>query len=249
MSPARKSIAKSASKPANPKSAKPASTRVKGESPDELKKRALRISNTLRKIYGAKGTALHFKGPYQLLVSTVLSAQCTDDMVNKVTPVLFASFPTPQAAAAASQEQIEKIIHSTGFYRQKAKSILNLSKAILEKFDGKVPETMEDLTSLPGVGRKTANLVRAMVFGYPGLIVDTHFRRLSQRLGLVDSDDATKIEFQIAEILPPDHWTEFSNSMIWHGRALCPARAPKCVECPVLKDCPTGSAEHGAIKS
>ncbi|MBI3737200.1 endonuclease III [Candidatus Sumerlaeota bacterium] len=213
------------------------------EAPAELKKRALRISNTLRKIYGAKGTALHFVDPFQLLVATILSAQCTDDQVNRTTPGLFAAYPDALMMGKAKPEAIEKLIHSTGFFRQKTKSILAVAKEITEKFGGRVPETMEELTSLPGVGRKTANLVRAMAFGHPGIIVDTHFRRLAQRLGLADTDDPTKIEFRIAELLPSAHWTEFSNSLIWHGRAICNARKPNCPECPVLKNCPFGQSQ------
>ncbi len=222
------------------KSKKPANSK-----PDEplvaLKKRAVRISNTLRRIYGKKGTALEYHDPFQLLVATILSAQCTDDQVNRTTPALFAAFPDARSMQKAEPEMIEKLIHSTGFYRQKTRSILAVSSAIMEKFGGRVPESMEELTSLPGVGRKTANLVRAMAFGHPGIIVDTHFKRLAQRLGLAETDDPTKIEHRIAELLSPEHWTEFSNSLIWHGRALCPARNPMCDRCPVTKDCSFGS--------
>ncbi len=215
------------------------------ESESVLNARAIRISNELRKIYGAKDTALDFDGAYQLLAATILSAQCTDAQVNRVTPVLFARFADARAMTAADPAEIEKIIHSTGFFRQKTRSIIGMSASLVEKFGGRVPETMEELTSLAGVGRKTANLVRAMAFGHPGLIVDTHFKRVAQRLGLVQLADPTKIERRIAEILPDSHWTEFSNSMIWHGRALCPARNPKCSECPVLKDCPFGQEQVG----
>ncbi len=215
----------------------------------ELKKRALRISNTLRKIYGKKGTALQFADPFQLLIATILSAQCTDETVNRVVPPLFAEFPTADAMAKADPARIEQLVFQTGFYRQKTRSLLAVAQAITEEFGGKVPETMEELTSLPGVGRKTANLVRAEAFGHPGLIVDTHFRRLAQRLGLASTDDPTKIEFQIAELLPPSHWTEFSNSLIWHGRAICNARKPDCPRCPVLGDCPFGKIQvRGSAK-
>lgn len=215
------------------------------ESEAVLIARAIRIGNALRKIYGGKDTALVFKGAYQLLAATILSAQCTDAQVNRVTPVLFARFPDARAMTAADPAEIEEIVHSTGFFRQKTRSIVGMSASLVERFGGRVPETMEELTSLAGVGRKTANLVRAMAFGHPGLIVDTHFKRVAQRLGLVQVADPTKIERRIAEILPDSHWTEFSNSMIWHGRALCPARNPKCAECPVLKDCPFGREQVG----
>lgn len=224
-----------------------AKTPVKaGESEDALKKRAVRISNTLRKVYHGQGTALHFADPFQLLVATVLSAQCTDEQVNRTTPGLFAAFPTPQKMARADPAAIEKLIYQTGFYRQKTRSIIALSKSLMEKFGGRVPESMEELTSLAGVGRKTANLVRAMAFGHPGLIVDTHFKRVSGRLGLVETDDPTKVEFRVAELLPPSHWTEFSNALIWHGRRYCNARQPNCGPCPVLRDCPHGQTEKKA---
>lgn len=222
---------------------KPKAAPKKKESAEELKKRAIRVSNTLRKIYGKEGTALRFSDPFQLLAATILSAQCTDEQVNRTTPALFARFPGAKEMAAADPAELEKIIHATGFFRQKTKSLINCSKSLLEKFGGVVPESMDDLTTLTGVGRKTANLVRAEAFGNPGIVVDTHFRRLIQRMGIVDSDDPTKIEMRIAELLPPSHWTEFSHSLIWHGRRICFARKPNCPECPVLKDCPYGQAE------
>ena len=215
-------------------------SRRKKESPEDLKRRALRLSRKLRKLYSGTKTALRFDNDFQLVVATILSAQCTDDQVNRVTPVLFKQYGTAMALARAKTAAIEKIIHSTGFFRQKTKSILALSKDLEERFGGIVPESMEELTSLPGVGRKTANLVRAEAFGRPGIVVDTHFRRLSQRLALVETSDPTKIEFRIADLLPDSHWTDFSTALIWHGRRICYAHKPDCPKCPVLSDCPFG---------
>ena len=215
-------------------------SRRKKESPEEVKRRALRLSRKLRKLYAGSKTALRFDNDFQLVVATILSAQCTDDQVNRVTPGLFKQYGTAMALARAKTAAIEKIIHSTGFFRQKTKSILALSKDLEERFGGIVPESMEELTSLPGVGRKTANLVRAEAFGRPGIVVDTHFRRLSQRLALVETSDPTKIEFRIADLLPDSQWTDFSTALIWHGRRICYAHKPDCPNCPVLSDCPFG---------
>lgn len=242
-----------AAKPAKPadgaKPAKPAkdshAAAFPGESREALVRRARRVSSLLRNLYGKKGTALHSRNAFELIVATALSAQSTDDNVNRVTPGLFARFPTPTALAAANPEEVEKLIFQTGFYRAKTKSIIGLARELGARFGGEVPESMGDLTSLPGVGRKTANLVRGMVYGHPALIVDTHFKRLAQRLGLADTDDPAKVEHQVAELLPPAEWTEFSNSLIWHGRAICTARKPDCPNCPALPDCPTGQTNVG----
>lgn len=243
-SPAKPPKSAGASKPSkSAPSSRAASGRRPRETEAELKARARRIGDVLRALHAHKGTALRYDGPFQLLVSTVLSAQCTDDTVNRVTPGLFARFPDPAAMAGGDPAEIEKLIFQTGFYRQKTKSIVELSKDLVEKFGGRVPESMEELTALRGVGRKTANLVRAMHFGHPGLVVDTHFKRLVNRMGLVETDDPTKIEHRIAELLPPEHWTDFGNALIWHGRSTCPARKPRCAECPVRADCRTGMAE------
>jgi len=199
----------------------------------------------LREVYSGQGTALRYDGPFQLLVATVLSAQCTDDQVNRVTPVLFGRFPDARALASAQPGEVEQIIHSTGFFRQKARSIQAIARALDDRFNGRVPTSMEDLTSLPGVGRKTANLVRGLAFGLPGLIVDTHFRRVANRLGLAATLDPTKIEMAVADLLPAEQWTDFSNALIWHGRRFCLARAPRCANCPALADCPYGRAQIG----
>lgn len=205
-----------------------------------LKDRAARINRKLGKLYGHRGTALHFDSPFQLIVATVLSAQSTDEQVNRVTPGLFQKYPTPMDLAGAPTADVEKLVHSTGFYKQKTKSIQSLARDLVERFDGEVPERMEDLTSLRGVGRKTANCVRSQAFGLPGVIVDTHFKRLARRMALVDTDDPDKIESQMCDLLPKSQWTNISNAFIWHGRETCTARKPDCPNCAVLKDCPTG---------
>ena len=206
----------------------------------ELKARAVRISNRLRKVYHDAETALHFETPFQLLIATILSAQCTDETVNAVTPALFARFPAPADFAAAELADLEKTIYKTGFFRQKSKAIKGCSAALMERHGGELPESMGELTALPGVGRKTANLIRGCAMGQPGLIVDTHFKRVVGRLGLTPQTDPTKVEYAIAALLPESHWTKFSNALIWHGRRICHARKPKCPECPVCKDCDYG---------
>jgi endonuclease-3 len=216
------------------------------ESPAALTRRARAASAALRKAYAGSGTALYFRNPFELLVATILSAQCTDDKVNEVTPVLFGEYPDARALAAGKPEDIEKIVHSTGFFRQKARSIQGCARAVAERHGGRVPESMEALTALPGVGRKTANLVRACAMGKPGLIVDTHFKRVVGRLGLTAETDPDKIEFSVARLLPESDWTDFSNALIWHGRRLCPARNPRCPECPVLAWCAFGRGAVGA---
>lgn len=212
----------------------------KPEGGKPLKLRAARINRKLGKLYGHMGTALHFINPFQLIVATVLSAQSTDEQVNRVTPALFSKFPTPETLASASVNEVEKLVHSTGFYRQKTKSIQSLARDLIERFNGEVPRDLEDLISLRGVGRKTANCVRSQAFGLPGVIVDTHFKRLAQRMALVDTDDPEKIEAQMCKLLPESQWTNISNAFIWHGRRTCDARKPDCAHCAVLDDCPTG---------
>lgn len=220
------------------KSAKPEFPLPEGGKP--LRNRIARINRRLGRLYGHMGTALHFDNPFQLIVATVLSAQSTDEQVNRVTPALFKKYPTPMDLAGAPVSEVEKRVRSTGFYKQKTKSIQSLARDLVERFDGEVPESMEDLTSLRGVGRKTANCVRSQAFGLPGVIVDTHFKRLARRMALVDTDDPDKIEAQICAILPKSQWTNISNAFIWHGRKTCTARKPDCDHCAVLDDCPTG---------
>ena len=182
--------------------------------------------------------ALHHKNAWELLVATILSAQCTDVRVNMVTPELFGIYPTPQSLANAKSEMIEPIIKSTGFFRNKAKSIVGAAKRISEEFGGKVPDTMDQLLTVPGAARKTANVVLGSWFGKAeGVVVDTHVHRITRRLELAKADDAPKIEQELMRVVPRDRWISFSHQVIWHGRALCVARKPKCAECPLEDLC------------
>ena len=183
--------------------------------------------------------ALQHEGPFQLLVATILSAQCTDERVNQVTPSVFAAYPTPEALAAADEEQLEDLIRPTGFFRSKAKSLRGMAAAVAVRFGGEVPSSMADLTSLPGVGRKTANVVRSVDMGLPGLPVDTHVGRLSRRLGLTPSTDADTVEAELNAMLPARDRGAFSLRMILHGRAVCQARTPRCEICVLNDFCPS----------
>ncbi len=186
--------------------------------------------------------ALEHKDPFELLTATILSAQCTDERVNQVTPALFIEYPDAYAMAAADPLRLEELIRSTGFFRSKARNLLGMSQALCEHFDGEVPSEMEDLVTLPGVGRKTANVVRSVAFDLPGLPVDTHVARLSRRLGLTESDDPVVIERDLDEIIAPDERGAFSSRLILHGRKVCIARAPRCAICILADICPTGQA-------
>ncbi|MFC1811204.1 endonuclease III [Thermodesulfobacteriota bacterium] len=201
------------------------------------KSRTDKILKILRTTYPNVKTQLRHKNPFQLLVATILSAQCTDRQVNAVTPGLFKKLKTPDDFAGASIETIETLIHSTGFYRNKAKNIQNCSKTLLEKFNGKVPDKLEELIQLPGVGRKTANVVLGAAFGVPGIVVDTHVARISKRLGLTKQKDPVKIEFDLMEIIPEASWNAFSLQLIYFGRAICKARKPDCPVCPLYDLC------------
>jgi endonuclease-3 len=185
--------------------------------------------------------ALDHEGPFQLLVATILSAQCTDEMVNKVTPTVFARYPTAADLAHADPAEVEEIIHPTGFFRQKTKSLIGMAAAVDERFGGEVPAELDDLVTLPGVGRKTGNVVRSVAFGLPGLPVDTHVTRLSKRLKLTNETDAVKIELDLNGIVPPEERGAFSLRMILHGRRVCIARKPRCAECILLDICPSAS--------
>ena len=200
--------------------------------------RASRIAITLAQLYPEARISLDFETPWQCLAATILSAQCTDERVNRVTPELFRRIPDASAMAVAPREQIQQLIMTTGFFRQKAKSLQTAARAIVERFGGAVPDRMEDLVTLPGVGRKTANVILGHVHGAPGLVVDTHVRRLSRRLGLTRSLDPTRIEIDLQRLLAPAEWTAFSMRLILHGRQVCFARAPRCSECALLPDCP-----------
>ena len=183
--------------------------------------------------------ALRHDGPFQLLEATILSAQSTDVRVNMVTPVLFEAYPTPEALADASLDDLEVIIRSTGFFRSKAKSLVGMAQGITERFGGEVPTSMEDLTSLPGVGRKTANVVRSVALGLPGLPVDTHVGRLTRRLGLTAQTDPVKVESEIGALVPSTEWGTLSLRLILHGRKVCQARTPRCGECVLVDICPS----------
>jgi endonuclease-3 len=204
----------------------------------QLKARADKIRSVLRKIYPEVKTQLLHQNAFQLLVATILSAQCTDKQVNQVTPVLFKHFKKPADFAAAPLKSIEKLIRPTGFFRNKARSIKNCSKALLAKHDGKVPQTLDELVKLPGVGRKTANVVLGAAFGVSGVVVDTHVARISARLGLTENKDPVKIEFDLMKIIPRPAWNDFSLQLIFFGRETCTARRPRCPTCPLIKLCP-----------
>jgi endonuclease-3 len=181
---------------------------------------------------------LDYKNPLQLLVATVLSAQCTDKRVNMVTPALFKKYKTAKDFAAAKPTELEGIIRSTGFFRAKARSLQGLGEKLTIEFGGKVPNTLAELVTLPGVGRKTANVVLGHAFGIPGITVDTHFGRLSRRFGWSDETDPVKVEYEVAELIPEKEWTNLSQRMIWHGRRICHSRKPACGACPLAKLCP-----------
>ena len=211
---------------------------------ESKKKRVRKLIAALRKLYPEADCALSHSEPLQLLIATILSAQSTDETVNKVTPVLFKRYKTARALANAPREAVEKIIHSTGFFRQKAKSIQGACKMIVEDFNGHVPDTMDELVTLPGVARKTANVVLGTAFGKnEGVVVDTHIGRLATRLALTwtskDGKDAVKIERDLMEIVPRKEWTFIGHALIWHGRRVCPARKPDCENCTLAKHCPS----------
>jgi endonuclease-3 len=195
------------------------------------------ILNRLAKIYPDIGTALEYADPWQLLVSTVMSAQTTDENVNKVAPVLFDRYPTPEDLAAANPEDVEQIIYSTGYYRQKTKSIIALANALIEDFEGEVPADLDELVQLPGVGRKTASVVLAEVWDIPAIAVDTHVKRVANRIGLAETNDPAYVERDLKSLYPVERWTEISMIMIQFGRDVCDAKKPKCWECPLRDRC------------
>ncbi len=217
---------------------KPARERPSRRAAAALVERAGRIAATLAVLYPNARISLDFETPWQCLAATILSAQCTDERVNRVTPELFRQIPDVRAMAAAPIERIQELIVTTGFFRQKAKSLQAAARAIVERFGGNVPGQMEELVALPGVGRKTANVILGHIHGQPGMVVDTHVRRLSRRLGLTRNTDPGKIELDLHKLLPPGEWTGFSMRLILHGRNICFARAPRCAACKLLPDCP-----------
>ena len=204
----------------------------------EKQKKARALYRALSKRYPDAHCELDFITPFQLLVATVLSAQCTDKLVNKVTPALFKRYKTPKALAGSNIAELEELIHSTGFYHAKARNLQGLAQQLVEEYNSIVPSSIEDLTSLPGVGRKTANVVRGHAFDIPGITVDTHFGRLSRRFGWSTSQDPVKVEHDVGALIPEKEWTNLSQRMIWHGRRICHARKPACGACPLAKLCP-----------
>jgi endonuclease-3 len=204
-----------------------------------LRRRAGRIARVLARTYPDAECALHHENPFQLLVATILSAQCTDERVNLVTPELFRQFPTPERLAQASPGDVERLIKSTGFFRAKAKSLLGMARKVTSDFRGQLPRTVEELTSLPGVGRKTANVLLGTAFGIAtGVVVDTHVKRITHLLGLTRHSQPEKVEQDLMALLPRKEWVDFSHRLIHHGRRICIARRPRCSECPLLKLCP-----------
>lgn len=209
-----------------------------GESELARTRRARRIVRELALTYPDVRCELDFGSPFELLVATVLSAQTTDRRVNQVTPVLFGRYPDPAALAGADVADVEQVIASTGFFRVKARTVVELSAALVDRFGGEVPRRLADLVTLPGVGRKTANVVLGEAFGVPGITVDTHVTRLAGRLGLSASTDPVAIERDLGALLTPKDWTPASQLLIWHGRRRCHARRPACGACPVARLCP-----------
>jgi len=207
----------------------------------EAAQRVGKILPILKKLYPDATTALRFGNPLELLIATILSAQCTDARVNMVTPGLFAKYKSAQDWAKANLEKIENDIRSTGFYHNKALSIKGAAQAIIEKYGGRVPDTMEKLVTLPGVGRKTANCVLGNAYGQPAIMCDTHVIRLSRRLWLSENSDPVKLEFDLAEIVPKKDWTVFGHTLILHGRNICQARKPDCKSCAISKYCPSAN--------
>ncbi|MFD7131908.1 endonuclease III [Streptomyces sp. NPDC059894] len=217
---------------------KAASAARKPESRTALVRRARRINRELAEVYPYAHPELDFENPFQLLVATVLSAQTTDLRVNQTTPALFAKYPTPEDLAAADPQEVEEILRPCGFFRAKTRSVIGLSKALVEEFDGEVPGKLEDLVKLPGVGRKTAFVVLGNAFGRPGITVDTHFQRLVRRWKWTEATDPDKIEAEIGALFPKSDWTDLSHHVIWHGRRICHARKPACGACPIAPLCP-----------
>jgi endonuclease-3 len=220
------------------------------ETPLALKRRARKINKALAEVYPYAHAELDFRNPFELVVATVLSAQTTDVLVNQVTKILFARYPDARSMAEAELAELEAILQPTGFFRAKAKNILALSTRLVDEFDGEVPGRLEDLVTLPGVGRKTANVVLGNAFGVPGITVDTHFGRLARRFGWTTSEDPVKIEFDVSELFEPKDWTMLSHRVVFHGRRVCHARRPACGACPVANWCPSyGDGETDPVKA
>ncbi len=197
----------------------------------------MQIAAKLNRAIPVARVELAYRSPWELLVATILSAQCTDQRVNQVTPALFVRYPSPQNLAQAIPRELEALIKSTGFYKNKAKHLIGCARAVSTRFDGRVPETMEELTSIPGVGRKTANVLLGAAFGQPAIVVDTHVKRVAARLALTRSDDPERIEYDLQRLFPEDQWTGVSQRLLLHGRYTCLARAPRCAVCPIYDEC------------
>lgn len=213
-----------------------------GETRTALVRRARRMERMLAETYPDARCELDFTTPLELLVATILSAQCTDRRVNLVTPVVFARYPDAAAYAAADRDELEELIRSTGFFRNKATSIMGLGQALCDRYDGQVPGSLKDLVTFPGVGRKTANVVLGNAFDVPGITVDTHFGRLVRRFGWTDETDPDKVEAAIGALFPRRDWTMLSHHVIWHGRRRCHAKKPACGACPLARLCPAYGA-------
>jgi endonuclease III len=211
----------------------------------ELKKRISAILKELQRAYPHSHTALHFRTPLEILIATILSAQCTDKRVNEVTQVLFKKYKTAGDYAEATLTVLEEDIRPTGFFHNKAKNIQNCCRELIRNYQGEVPRTLEELVGLPGIGRKTANVVLGSAFGIPGVVVDTHVGRIAQRLGLTAEKDPVKIEFALMPLIPKEKWILFSHQLIDHGRSLCPARSPKCPACFLRPYCDFGQKAMG----
>lgn len=221
---------------------KSAATRSGGESRLGLVRRARRMLRSLTEAYPDAHCELDFETPLELAVATILSAQCTDKRVNEVTPALFKKYPTAADYASADRTELEEMIRSTGFYRNKAASLMGLGAALVEKYDGEVPGKLAQLVKLPGIGRKTANVILGNAFDVPGITVDTHFGRLVRRWGWTEEEDPVKVEHAIGELIPRKEWTMLSHRVIFHGRRVCHARKPACGACLLAKDCPSYGA-------
>lgn len=214
------------------------------ETKAEKQKRVIKVLEALDREYGTEYICyLNHETPWQLLIAVILSAQCTDARVNMVTPGLFQKYDSPEMFARADLKELEQDIHSLGFYHMKAKNIISCCRDLVEKFDGKVPETMEELTSLAGVGRKTANVIRGNIYHEPSIVVDTHVKRISKKLGFAKEEDPEKIEYELMKILPKDHWILWNIQIITLGRSICVARSPKCRECFLKEYCISAKTE------
>lgn len=224
--------------------------RASGESLLALKRRARRINRALAELYPYAHAELDFRSPFELLVATVLSAQTTDVVVNQITPLLFARYPDARSMAEADPAELEVILKPTGFFRAKARNVMALCNRLVDEYDGEVPPRLQDLVTLPGVGRKTANVVLGNAFGIPGITVDTHFGRLARRLGWTESDDPVRVEADVAELFEPRDWTMLSHRVVFHGRRVCHARKPACGACAIATWCPSyGTGETDPEKA